>query len=360
MKNKIDTREWKEYKIYEVFTTFNEGNKRQVPTGASTPKKYLVENGSTPRISVTGINNGIVGYYDYNLEDKSNYRVYENFISVSFLGTIFYQEGECSLDMKVHCLKPIEKKLTKYNALYLVSALRASLKGSSYSDQISSTVLPNLKIRLPKDTDENPDWNYMEEYMRNIESKAIISVKELEKSSKKSQKINISEWRPFHLYDIFEIDSGSKMDKVAMKYNDPTINFVGRSGINNGVTAVVDEVEGYKPFKAGNLTLALGGAYLGSCFIQEKDFYTSQNVIVLIPKEDLSFYAKKFICAVVFKEGNTHYKAFINELNRHIKTDFTINLPVDKNGNPDFKFMDKYMRQIMEKEKNKLKYLQLL
>ena len=196
--------------------------------------------------------------------------------------------------------------------------------------------------------------------IKNIESKAVISVKELRKSSNKNKKINISEWRPFHLYDIFEIDSGSKMDKRAMKFNDPTINFVGRSGINNGVTSVVDEVEGYKPFKAGNLTLALGGAYLGSCFIQEKDFYTSQNVIVLIPKEDLSFYAKKFICAVVFKEGNTHYKAFINELNRHIKTDFSIKLPVDNNGNPDYEFMDKYMRQIMEKEKDKLHYLKLL
>ena len=130
--------------------------------------------------------------------------------------------------------------------------------------------------------------------------------------------MNISKWKPFHLYDIFEIDSGTKMDKVAMKFDNPTINFVGRSGINNGVTAVVDEVDGFKPYEAGNLTLALGGAYLGSCFVQEKSFYTSQNVIVLIPKCDMSMNAKHFICSVIFKEGNMHYKAFIDELNRTI------------------------------------------
>ena len=69
------------------------------------------------------------------------------------------------------------------------------------------------------------------------------------------------------MYDIFDIDSSSKMDKIAMKFYNPTINFVGSSEINNGVTAVVDEVENYALYKADNLTLVLGGTYLGSCFV---------------------------------------------------------------------------------------------
>lgn len=346
MKNKIDITKWKEFKIYEIFKTNIMGNKRQVPTGASISKKYLEENGSIPRITVTGVNNGISGYYNCKLKNKKDYRVFKNFISVSFLGTIFYQEGECSLDMKVHCLSPINIELNRYIALYLVSALRASFRESSYADQISSTVLPELVLKLPVDVNNNPNWNYMEQYMKNIENKAEKSVKMLCKCDDYSSKMNISNWKPFHLYDIFEIDSGTKMDRVAMKFENPTINFVGRSGINNGVTAVVDEVKGYKPYKAGNLTLALGGAYLGSCFVQEKNFYTSQNVIVLIPKEEISINAKHFLCSVIFKEGNTHYKAFIDELNRHIKTDFTILLPVDKYGNPDYIYMDKYIEKI--------------
>ncbi len=358
MKNKIDITKWKDFKICEIFITSNVGNKKQVPTGASVAKKDLEENGCIPRISVTGTNNGIVGYYDCKSDDKSCYRVYNNFISVSFLGTIFYQEGECSLDMKVHCLKPINKILNKYIALYLVSALRASLIESSYSDQISSTVLPELTIKLPIDIQGNPNWSYMEQYMRNIEKKVLESVKFLSRSSNQSNKMDISEWKPFHLYDIFYIDSGTKMDKVAMKFNNPTIDFVGRSGINNGVTAIVDEVDGYKPYKAGNLTLALGGAYLGSCFVQEKSFYTSQNVIVLIPKCKMSMNVKQFICSVIFKEGNMHYKAFNDELNRHIKTDFTIMLPINKvTGEPDYEYMDKYMEQIKNRVINKYNIL---
>jgi len=112
------------------------------------------------------------------------------------------------------------------------------------------------------------------------------------------------------------------------------------------VTTCVDEIEGCKPYKAGNLTLALGGAYLGSCFVQDKDFYTSQNVVVLIPKFDMSFNVKQFICSMIFREGQTHYKAFIDELNRHIKTDFTIKLPVDRNENIDYEYIEKYMNTI--------------
>ena len=144
------------------------------------------------------------------------------------------------------------------------------------------------------------------------------------------------------------------MDKIAMKFDNPTINFVGRSGVNNGVTAVVDEVEDYVPYKAGNLTLALGGAYLGSCFVQEKDFYTSQNVNVLIPRNEMSLNVKLFISFIIYRESRTYYKAFEDELNRHIKTDFSILLPVDQDGNPDWKYMEKFVENIQTSSQSKI------
>lgn len=158
-------------------------------------------------------------------------------------------------------------------------------------------------------------------------------------------KIDISSWKNFHLFDIFEIDSGTKLDKVKMKTYNPTINFVGRSNENNGVTTKVDLIEDLQPYNEGYLTLALGGAYLGSCFIQKEQFYTSQNVAVLIPKENISFYAKQFIATIIFVESQLHYRAFLNELNSHIKTDFVFKLPVDKHNNPDYEYMDKYIKE---------------
>lgn len=65
-----------------------------------------------------------------------------------------------------------------------------------------------------------------------------------------------------------------------------------RANNNNGITTRVDKIMGVEPYEAGNMTLSLGGEYLGSCFIQPDVFYTSQNVVVLVPKWDMSFEVK--------------------------------------------------------------------
>lgn len=178
---KIDTSEWKEFRIKDLFETQKKGNKLQVPTGASVPVQDLLEDGATPRITVTGSNNGIFGFYDYCGKNIADYRVFNNFVSVSFLGTVFYQEGNATLDMKVHCLKPKGITLNKYIGRFLVGAIRASLRESSYSDQISSTILPEMTIMLPKDKTGQPDWVYMEEYMRKVEEKAKNVLNHFEK-----------------------------------------------------------------------------------------------------------------------------------------------------------------------------------
>lgn len=161
-------------------------------------------------------------------------------------------------------------------------------------------------------------------------------------------KINVSKFKRFSLYDdnLFIIDSGTKLDKSKMSSINPSVNFVGRANANNGVTDFIDKIKDLEPYPAGLLTISLGGEYLGSCFIQDKPFYTSQNVNVLIPKHNMSDYCKKYIATVIFKEGRLYYKAFVDELNRHMKTDFSIPLPVDSNGRPDWAYMEYYMKNI--------------
>lgn len=163
-------------------------------------------------------------------------------------------------------------------------------------------------------------------------------------------KINIEKFRRFNLYDesLFEIFSGNKLDKKNMTEIRPTINFVGRSNLNNGITSKVDRIINIEPYKAGDMTLALGGHYLGSCFIQKEPFYTSQNVNVLRAKSNISFNCKMFIATMIFKESQLYYKAFEDELNRHIKKDFSILLPVKRDNTPDWDYMEKYIEKIKE------------
>ena len=353
--NRISSNSWQTFKISDIFVTQNKGNRLQVPTGSYVDKTNLID-GNIPRITVTNNNNGIFGYYDVKKQD-SNYRVFENFISVSFLGTVFYHKNQASLDMKVHCLKPKDFVLNKYVGEFLVAVILASLRESSYSDQISSTLLPNLDIKLPIYTNGSPNWEYMETYMKNIEEKTNKHIESISQILEiNSNKIDTKNWKKFHLYDndLFDIDMGTKLDKVKMTEKNPTINFVGRANANNGITTCVDYIDGIEPYKAGSMTISLGGEYLGSCFVQPKHFYTSQNVIVLLPKNDMSFNVKQFIATMIYKESRTHYKAFIEELNKHIKTDFSFYLPVDSNGNPDWEYMESFMKNVKNSIDNKL------
>ena len=355
--SKIDTSGWRIFRVEELFETEKMDRKIQVPTGSWIASKNLMP-GSTPRITVSGVNNGITGYYKD--VDDANYRVYKNFISVSFLGTVFYQASRASLDMKVHCLKPLNIELNERVASFLVTMIKAALGSIEYSDQISSTVLPSLELMLPVDASGEPNWAYMDEYMSAVLSKAEESLMHLRQADGDKHALNIDGWRRFHLYDesLFDIDMGTKLDRVKMTQASPDVNFVGRANTNNGITAQVDSIAGITPYEAGNMTLSLGGEYLGSCFVQPERFYTSQNVVVLIPRWDIPFGVKQFIATMVFRESRLYYKAFIDELNRHIKTDFSFYLPVDAAGKPNWAYMDEYMQATIKSSKSDLLAMQ--
>lgn len=171
-------------------------------------------------------------------------------------------------------------------------------------------------------------------------------------------KIDLGKWKKFHLYDenLFTIDSGSKLDKSKMTTENPTVLFVGRAYPNNGIIDVVDEIAGLPPYDAGNLTLSLGGE-LGACFVQDKPFYTSQNTIVLKPNRNISKSVKQFIATSIFRESKSRYKPFVDELNRHVKTDFSFYLPCTQNGDPDFEYMELYMENIKNKVYRSIKNL---
>ena len=118
---------------------------------------------------------------------------------------------------------------------------------------------------------------------------------------------------------LFEIEYGTKFDLKQMCQtvtDDPArINFVSRSRQNLGVVAYVQPHRDTPPLKSGLITVALGGSYLLSAFVQEQPFYTAQNVAVLTPKKNLTFTQKLFYCLCLGK-NRFRYSAFGREANR--------------------------------------------
>ncbi len=176
--------------------------------------------------------------------------------------------------------------------------------------------------------------------------------------------LDVQSWQPFYLHRLFDIRMGNKFDKNKLDEDTPEVNLVSRVSYNNGVDVKVGYVDGVNPFPAGYVTVALGGSYLGSCFVQEEPFYTAQNVAVMKPRVlEMAYAVCTFISGLVRYESKTKYYAFGRELNTHIKTDFDVKLPIKRNGDgspvfdisckwsdegyiPDWQFMEDYIKSL--------------
>jgi Type I restriction modification DNA specificity domain len=144
---------------------------------------------------------------------------------------------------------------------------------------------------------------------------------------------------------LFDVGYGTKLDFKQLQTTSTSdvegVCFVSRSSKNLGVVARVKKYKGVKPLPAGTITVALGGSYLLSAFVQEQPFYTAQNVAVLTPKEEMSYDEKVFYCLCLGK-NRFKYSAFGREANRTLKSIEVPTVPprwlrdVEKSLNEDF------------------------
>lgn len=119
------------------------------------------------------------------------------------------------------------------------------------------------------------------------------------------------------LSEIFEIRYGNQFDLSKMdtcdKNHESSIAFVGRSSANNGVVSYVRDFNDIQPFNPGSITVAMGGSILAS-FVQQRSFYTAQNVKVLTPKTNLSLNQNLYYCTAI-QANRFRYSAFGREAN---------------------------------------------
>lgn len=315
--------------------------------------------------------------------------------------TIFYQRT--SFVVGPHIIVLRADWMNEKRCEYIISLLNAARdKYPVFARAFTKDLISKTEIPLPIQQNEDgtpvidpgkiysedgyiPDWQFIERYVESLDgdvssipdyflnegyNRACWYMDNIDQDKfeseyagikgKKNVELKVDSWRTFHLYDLFYIDSGNKFDKSKMSETILSeVAFVGRSSENNGVSTFVDKVDGVIPYQKGLITLALGGS-IGSCFIQRDDFYTSQNVAVLIPKSDYSESVKLFLCSLIYYETKTSYIAFARELNAHIKTDFVFRLPIQQNGDgtpvidpdkvysedgyiPNWKFMEDYI-----------------
>ena len=373
-----DTKNWKFFEFNKIF---------EIKKGFYNKKPEASGEGKIPFIGASDKNHGITEYYTYEeIESTSktgvgnNASVEEkifkpNAICVTNNGSVGYayyieQEFTCSHDVNPLYLKNGE--FNYFTGMFVSSIIMKDRYRWGYGRKWRPIRMANSKIKLPvvmrsgnfvlddKHTYSNdgyiPDWDYMESYIKSLDYK----IPETGNTSIPYE-LNTSDWQEFLLIDLFYTSMGNGIDAINTTNTMPKYKYVTRNRNNNGIVDVVDKIEGEVPFDSGDMTLALGGSYLGSCFVQNAPFYTAQNVGVLKSKVKLSIYAKLFIATISRHECRVKYQAFGRELNSHFRRDFVLKLPALKDGYgnfildedkkfsskgyiPDWNFMEKYIQ----------------
>ena len=348
---KIDTSGWKPFVIGDLFDKLNLGIKNPQFNKALDVSEERTDEFNLPLVNAKHGNNGIMFYgrrEDFETASMTIDIVQNGAIAT---GDVYAQPQETGVLWDAYLIKPKQEIKSENTLMFLAVVIERAIKERfSYDDKCVWDKASLLNVELPVDSHGGPDWASMDSFMSNVMKESEACLENLRLADEKKTAVDRSQWKRFHLYDdkLFDIDMGTKLDRVKMTEISPTINFVGRANNNNGITTTVDELDDIEPYGAGCMTLSLGGEYLGSCFIQPKPFYVSQNVVVLRPKWNMPFTVKQFIAAVVFRESRMYYKAFVDELNRHIRTDFSFYLPADRTGCPNWSYMDAYMHDAMQ------------
>lgn len=160
----LENVEWREFRISEVFEVVN----------SKAYHKTSLQKGFTPYIARTSFNNGLEAYVKSdNLQLNP-----KNTISLGAENAdFFYQELEYVTGNKMYYLK--NKNINRYIGLFLVRVLQSSIKncGFGYGKGLTGTRLKNRTLFLPIiDSKGNPNWQFMEGYIKHIEYKKIKDI----------------------------------------------------------------------------------------------------------------------------------------------------------------------------------------
>ena len=331
----IDTKQWKEFVIKNLFTVKRPSARSQA--------NY--DDGEVPFVASGNFNNGVLKYLE---PKKDEILDAGKCITVSPIdGSSFYQEddflGRGGAGSSIILL--YNPNLNLYNGYFIATVIRTVCRKYAYSDMANKDTIGAEKIKLPVDETGNPDFSYMESYMKNLELAVSSSLTDLQSAKKFStcNQIDTCRWETFQISDVFPIIKKPYVYHTKHVVEDENgIPYVVRSKFNNGIKYYVK-----KPSGSINPARVISFGAENATFFYQKEEWVSGRDIYYIDTQHLTEYACLFITACLQPIASKYSYNFglFPELLKKEK----IKLPVNSEGEPDYLYMEEYMNNIFQK-----------
>lgn len=327
----LDTK-WKAFHFTEVFTTIQRGKRL---------KKADHVEGRTPYVSSTAINNGVDGF----IGNSDSVRKFNDCLTLANSGSVgysFFHQYEFVASDHVTQLK--REGLDKYAYLFMIPIINRLSEKYSFNREINDERIKRERILLPVNENGDIDFEFMSSFMKQVESDILNTTIPLFNNRLNDSVLELGgvKWANFFIYELFSpLESGKSKGLNHIEKKENGVSYLGATNLNNGVLCFVSPDN--KAIQRGNCIAFIrnGEGSMGYSVYKAEDFIATSDISVgRHPR--LNRYTGTFITTVADRvrgKYNFGYKRSPARLSKEILT-----LPVTKSGEPDWDFMENYMR----------------
>lgn len=320
----LSEQEWNTFEIQDIFEVINLKPEHKV---------NLKSLGTTPYITRTEKNNGVENFYKGLHIKKGN--------CITFgaeTAKFYYQEYNFINGNKLYAI--YNEHLNKYIALFLITLFKNQFLDYGYGFGLTGTRFSKKKIKLPT-LNNQPDYNFMEQYIKEKYFKIKSQIKEKQKHEIIDwRELNEVKWSVFEMNNIFKFKQGKSKGLNHLKIGGFT-PYLGAKYNNNGVLAFVESNRDF--ITKGNCISFIrnGEGSMGYSIYKHEDHIATSDITNGY-NNHLNKYNGQFISTIsnlVRGKYNFGYKRSLTRLKKE-----QIKLPTF-NKQPDYNFMEQYMKR---------------
>jgi Type I restriction modification DNA specificity domain len=324
---------------------FTLGNIFKVTRGKRLTEKDR-KKGNLPYYSASSSNNGLTDFISNPL-----FIAKDSLLITTFFDA-FYVKGEFTASDEISILS--NNQLNEFSGRFISKIIYSNKDKFAFGHKAFTERIKRQIILLPINKKGEPDYLFMEQFMQQKEKEKLnqfqnyISKKLNDlKDFKEVKSLNNKDWEEFEIRKIFIVKSGTRLTKSDMKKGN--IPFVGATDSNNGITEFISNKN------ASADSNVLGVNYNGSVV---ENFYHPYIAIFSDDVKRLSFrevkgnkYLFLFVKNQILKQKDKYqygYKFNGARMNKQ-----KITLPVNSEKEPDYEFMENYIKKIEFEKLNK-------
>lgn len=312
-----------------------------------------------PYFTRTETNNGILGYVDYLDEE---HKIPGNSLAVGMISMRFhYMNHDFYAGQFTKTAIPKFECFNERIAMYFISIFN---KKAEYYKRLLirnfESAFLNDEIELPTKDGINPDFNYMNDYIMELEQ---IHISELEKEriNKLNSYLKITELdgydlddddiqtlntiintKPIKIGELFEIKTGRDVIINALENGD--IPLVSHQCNNNGITKHIKRLTNRILFNyKSTIALADRGVFHATC--QNSDFHIGTRVKALIFKDGEKTENQRLFMVSIINKLQFLFADYLTNATDKLP-DLEICIPITSDNKPDYNYMEKYIRAI--------------